>query len=294
MVMVQSPEYPDLQFVKPRAYGTGRRGWNNVPRVIVVHYTAGAERSTSAEDGAAYDARRTDGTSTHYFVDSNSVVQCVLTKDRANAAFYNGNTIGIQYELCGTVQTREQWLDAASRPTLKNAAKQILRDCTKYNIPIRKLSPSEVAAGKSGICGHVDITHAFPKDGGTHTDPGPHFPWDVLLADINALKNGDDDDMSALDTLYLKLIYENWAPDEKEWLAAGGNKETFKTILANGSARNGLALKLSALEEKLDKLLSKPDVVITDEQIEKLAASINKSTETVSEAVKQAMREGTG
>jgi len=184
--MARSTEYPDLPFVEPRAYGRGRDG--KAVRYVVIHYTAGSERSTSAEDGAAYDARRTDGTSTHYFVDSNSVVQCVPTRDRANAARAKGNRLGIQYELCGTVQTRAQWLDAASLPTLRNAAKQVARDCRKYGLPVRRLTTSETRRawteypnGPRGIVGHVDCTNAYPEDGGDHTDPGPAFPWDVFL-----------------------------------------------------------------------------------------------------------------
>src|SRR6266550_1890994 len=119
---MQSSEYPDLRWMPPKAFGTGRD--DKLVRYIVVHYTAGSERSTSAEDGAVYDQHRTDGTSTHYFVDSDSVVQCVLTKDRANAARAKGNRLGIQYELCGSAQTRAQWLDAASDATLTNAARQ--------------------------------------------------------------------------------------------------------------------------------------------------------------------------
>lgn len=179
---MQSPEYPDLPFVRPRAWGQGRQGYG--VQVIVVHYTAGSERASSAEDGAAYDARRTDGTSTHYFVDQNSIVQCVETWNRANAALYTGNRIGIQYELCGTVQTRAQWLDSASNATITNAARQIARDCAKYNIPIRWLTPSAVRAGLRGICGHADITLAFPSDGGDHMDPGADFPRDVLLSRV--------------------------------------------------------------------------------------------------------------
>lgn len=198
---MQSSEYPDLQFVEPNAYGTGRDG--KAVRYIVIHYTAGAERSTSAEDGAAYDARRTDGTSTHYFVDSDSVIQCVHTKNRGNAARHKGNRLGIQYELCGTVQTRAQWLDAASLPTLRNAARQVARDCRKYNIPVRRLSVvetrrawTEFPNGPRGIVGHVDCTNAYPEDGGDHTDPGPAFPWDVFLdmvRDELAPKQEDDD-----------------------------------------------------------------------------------------------------
>lgn len=201
---MQSSEYPDLKFVAPRAYGTGRDG--KAVRYIVIHYTAGAERSTSAEDGAAYDTRRTDGTSTHYFVDSNSVVQCVLTRNRANAARAKGNRLGIQYELCGTVQTRAQWLDPQSLPMLRLAAKQVARDCVKYDIPVRRLSANETRrswtefpGGPKGIVGHVDCTNAYPEDGGDHTDPGKEFPWDLFLSMIKAEMPPvvrEDDDMA--------------------------------------------------------------------------------------------------
>ncbi len=195
--MAQSSEYPDLKFVESKAWGSGRDGKKVM--FIVIHYTAGSERSTSAEDGAAYDQRRTDGTSTHYFVDRDSVVQCVLTKNRANAARSKGNRLGIQYELCGTVQTRAQWLDAASLPTLHNAAKQVARDCKKYGIPVRRLSVAETRRawtdfpnGPKGIVGHVDCTNAYPEDGGDHTDPGPQFPWADFLDMVRAEMEDDD------------------------------------------------------------------------------------------------------
>jgi N-acetyl-anhydromuramyl-L-alanine amidase AmpD len=184
--MARSPEYPDLPWVPPRAWGRGRDG--KAVRYIVIHYTAGSERATSAEDGAAYNQRRDDGTSAHYFVDSNTVVHCVKTSDRANCARHRGNRLGIQYELCGTVQTRAQWLDAASLPTLQNAARQVARDCRKYGIPPRRLTVAqtrqawtEFPDGPKGIVGHVDCTYAYPEDGGDHTDPGASFPWDVFL-----------------------------------------------------------------------------------------------------------------
>jgi N-acetyl-anhydromuramyl-L-alanine amidase AmpD len=184
--MAKSSEYPDLTWVEPRAWGRGRDG--KAVRYIVIHYTAGSERATSAEDGARYNQTRTDGTSAHYFVDRDSVVQGVLTRDRANCARHRGNRLGIQYELCGTAQTRAQWLDAASLPTLRNAARQAARDCRKYNIPVRRLTVDQTRkawtdfpAGPRGFVGHVDCTYAYPEDGGDHTDPGTGFPWDIFL-----------------------------------------------------------------------------------------------------------------
>lgn len=184
--MARSVEYPDLPFVQAKGYGKGRDG--KAPRFIVIHYTAGSERSTSAEDGAAYDARRTDGTSTHVFADSTGLVQCVLTTDRANAARHKGNRLGVQIELCGTVQTRAQWLDPASLATLRHAARWAARVCKQYSLPARRLSVDETRRawtefpkGPRGIVGHVDCTLAYPEDGGNHTDPGAAFPWDVFL-----------------------------------------------------------------------------------------------------------------
>lgn len=194
--MAQSSEYPDLKWVPPRAFGKGRDG--KAVRLVVIHYTAGSERATSAEDGAAYDQRRTDGTSSHYYVDSNSIVQCVRTTDRANTARHRGNRLGIQYELCGTAQSRAQWLDAASSATLRLAARQVARDCRKYGIPVRRLSVAdtrrawtEFPNGPRGIVGHVDCTEAYPEDGGDHTDPGAGFPWDVFLDLVRAEMEDD-------------------------------------------------------------------------------------------------------
>ena len=270
--MATSPEYPDLAFVQPRAWGSGRDGRS--VQYVVIHYTAGSERATSAEDGAAYDARRTDGTSCHYFHDQNSTVQCVLTRDRANSALYRGNRLGIQHELCGTAQTRAQWLDAASDATLWRAARQTARDCRKYGLPVRRLSVAEVraawyapaAARPRGICGHVDVTYAYPEDGGDHTDPGAGFPWDVFLERVAGyVKNGDNWDGSSagvlggVGTMQMLVRFSDAADPQETWLcdgmlrrvvpaatvAAVGNSQTHQTGFL-GNLGNGGAVYVSS------------------------------------------------
>lgn len=180
---------PGVPFQPPRSYSTGRP--EGPPRFVVIHYTAGSEGPTAAEDGVRYDQTRNDGTSTHFFVDRDSIIQCVDTTNRAHTALYHGNLWGIHIEQCGTAQTRAQWLDAASRATIRNAAKVAAWAMRVHNIPLQRLVGSQVRTGR-GICGHVDCTTGWPEDGGTHTDPGPQYPWDVLLDDIRTELTGDD------------------------------------------------------------------------------------------------------
>jgi hypothetical protein len=199
----------------PRGYTTGR---NRPVQYVVIHYTAGSEGPTSAEAGAAYDKTRTDGTSTHCFADSNSVVREVPDTDRAHHARFHGNEIGLGLELCGTAQTRAQWLDAASLPTLRLGAKQTAEWCRDHGLPVRRLSVAQTRAAyyaapgyrPFGIVGHVDCTEAYPEDSGTHTDPGPEFPWDVFLAMVaeELAPIGDDDVLSDPQN---NALAEDWA-----------------------------------------------------------------------------------
>lgn len=176
--MAQSPEYPDLKWVPPKSWTNANR---ESVQLIVIHTTEGGAHSRSAEDGAAYDARRTDGTSTHYFHDSDSTVQCVRTNDRAHTARTQGNRRGIHHELCARASWDNEWLGEYGRAMLARAAKQAARDAKKWGIPVRHLTIAQIRDDEQGFCGHADITRAFPADGGTHTDPGSDFPWTYFL-----------------------------------------------------------------------------------------------------------------
>lgn len=204
--MAQSPEYPDLLWMPPKSWTEGRPA---VPRVIVIHTTEGHEHFQAAEDGAAYNQRRTDGTSAHYFVDPDSIVHCVRTRDQAHTARRQGNRIGIQYELCGRAgQTDAQWNDANSTAILQRAAKQAARDARKYGIPVVKLTPKQLRDGGRGFVGHVDCTYAFPEDNGDHTDPGPRFPWAEFLALVTEHL---EEDMPLTDADVAKVANAVWA-----------------------------------------------------------------------------------
>jgi N-acetyl-anhydromuramyl-L-alanine amidase AmpD len=180
--VTQSPEYPDLRWMPPASWTNANR---SSVQLIVIHTTEGTARATAAEDGASYDQRRTDGTSTHYFHDSNSTIQCVRTEDQAHAARAQGNRRGVQHELC-TKAGSAPWADDYHQAMLRQAARQAARDAKKWGIPVRHLTVQQVANGDKGFCGHRDITLAFPQDHGTHTDPGANFPWTQFLSLVRA------------------------------------------------------------------------------------------------------------
>jgi len=176
----------------PRSFTEGRE---RQLRYVTLHYTAGSEGPTSAEAGAAYDKTRTDGTSCHYFTDSlGPAVQEVHDEDTSHSALYRGNVLGIHIEICGTAQTRAQWLDTTSRATLRTTAELVAYLLKKHGLPNKRLSVAETraawyapAAERSryeGYNDHGTITRAYPEDGGTHTDLGAGFPWDVFSAMI--------------------------------------------------------------------------------------------------------------
>ncbi len=176
----------------PRSYTKGRI---RPVQYVVIHSTEGSEGVASAEAGVAYDKVRTDGTSTHLFVDTDTALMEVRYSDTAHAARAKGNACGIQVELCGRAgQTDAQWHDAASLPTLRLAAREVAAICREFNLPPRRLPVAEVRAAyynpagqrPKGICGHIDVTHAYPEDRGSHTDPGVNFPWPEFLAMVAA------------------------------------------------------------------------------------------------------------
>lgn len=196
--MPQSPEYPDLKWMPPKSWTDANR---TSVQLIVIHTTEGSSHEQSAEDGAAYNQRRDDGTSAHYFVDSNSIVHCVRTADQAHTARRQGNRRGVHYELCGKAGwSAATWQGGYQQAMLRRAAAQCARDAKKWGIPVRHLTVAQVAAGAKGFCSHWDITRAFPEDNGTHTDPGPNFPWTQFLNMVRAELDppNEEDEMANL------------------------------------------------------------------------------------------------
>lgn len=151
-------------------------------RLIVIHSMESQEKPGTAKSVAKWFSGATaPQSSAHVCVDSKTSVVVVADSDIAWAA-PGANNDGLHVELAGKAsQSREEWLDPYSRGVLNQAAIVVAQWCRTYQIPVRTLTPDQVAGGKAkGICGHIDVTRAFP-DKGSHTDPGKNFPWDVFI-----------------------------------------------------------------------------------------------------------------
>jgi hypothetical protein len=145
-------------------------------RLVVVHTAEGAR---TVESLGAWFQKATTQASSHAGIDDNRI-ETFVDYRRAAWTVRSGNTISDNVELCGfAAWSRNEWLN--NHPTMLRLTAQWIRErCLARGIPIRKLTPAEVAAGKAGVIGHVDWTQGM-KDG-SHTDPGPGFPWDHVIA----------------------------------------------------------------------------------------------------------------
>jgi N-acetyl-anhydromuramyl-L-alanine amidase AmpD len=168
-------------FNQAQSFTKGRGG--KKIKLIVIHTMETPETPSRARQVWNWFAGKTaPHASAHYMVDNKEILQSVKDEDTAWAvadSLLNQTSISIEHAGQAS-QTTAQWNDAYSNAELKLSAKLSAELAKKYNIPAVKLSPADILAGKSGFCGHNDIT-AAKKIAGGHTDPGKNFPWDKYL-----------------------------------------------------------------------------------------------------------------
>jgi len=175
-------------FNQAKSYTKGRGNFKI--KLIVIHTMETPESVSRARQVWNWFAGSTSPhASAHYMVDNKDVLQSVLDTDTAWAVDdFPLNQQSISIEHAGSAsQNNGEWNDEYSNAELKLSAKLSAELAKKYNIPLVKLSPADIMAGKSGFCGHVDITVA-KKIAGGHTDPGKYFPWDEYLKLVKAVK----------------------------------------------------------------------------------------------------------
>lgn len=167
-----------LPFIQAKQFG-GRSG--RKPSLIVLHTAENGTDPAGARGVALYFSTLDRPASSHYVVDQKEIIHCVQEADAAWGA-PGANAQGLHIEHGGTASwSKADWERTDVQVMLDRSAQLTASLCHSYNIPVVWLSSVEVAAGKPGITGHADITKAFPKLRGTHTDPGPAFDHDAYI-----------------------------------------------------------------------------------------------------------------
>lgn len=152
---------------------------------LAVHTTEGIMRATALRDWTTWAG------SSHASSDETGALLTpddgFVPYDRAAWTLRNGNPLSENIEQCGWARwSRAEWL---ARPALLDATARWLGERSQARgIPLVRLSAADIRARRPGVLGHGDYS-AATRDG-THTDPGPNYPWDVVLDKARAYASG--------------------------------------------------------------------------------------------------------
>lgn len=256
--------YKEIYSGPPKNYGTT----SAKKRYIAIHNTS---NNASASNEVSYAKRRTDGVSSHYYVDNKQILQSLDTRHRAwHAGSQVGNTYAISYEITGTNgKSRNWWLKNVAWDLL---AKQIAEDMKRWGIQNKKLTVSEMQRGGiSGIVTHDDMRRAW--GGTTHTDPGSNFPMDYLIKKVNQYLSGGSgggvgDDMTPEERQWLKDLHWAFFRSDAPNRPAGSISNKLETIRVNLEDLRG---KDFIDEAKLARLIVE---ALSERPVEEIAAAL--------------------
>lgn len=246
-------------------FGFGQPRNTSLIRAICIHVTVNIP-GTPAENVANYQIQSESG-SYHELVDTGGNVLIENTDDWLSwSAGPKGNWCALHrsFVMRGT-ESQAEWRKYDAM--LRAGAQRDAQWAKKYNIPVVKLTPAELRAGKRGFCAHYDISLAWGES--DHTDPGVGFPWDYYLQLVReymnpapAKKNEGGFSVDAerkIDLILDQLV--GWEKDDKGPKFTGWKPEDIrKSIAAKKAAGSGLTLveqiqdvsdRLSAVEAKI-------------------------------------------
>lgn len=140
--------------------------------------------ATQPVQGQLVNGKPWRGTSAHWNVDADSIVQSVREQDIAwHAGPVNGWSIGVEHAGYAR-QSASEWQDEYSTNMLIRSARLVAEICFRWDIPVMRVTANDLKLGQQcGIFGHCDVTKAFAF--GDHTDPGAFFPWDTFLTRVS-------------------------------------------------------------------------------------------------------------
>jgi N-acetyl-anhydromuramyl-L-alanine amidase AmpD len=239
---------------------------------IAIHNTS---NDASDEGEASYATRRTDGVSSHFYVDADSVTQSLDTRDIAgHAGSSEGNRYSIAVEITGANGwSRDRWLRSVAWDRLGAVLAQVIRShWPDGSFQVRRATVPQMKANPriKALYGHNDMRLAW--GGTTHTDPGPNFPWDRLTKAITDALGGAP------------------SPDEEDTMPT--TQEIITALLGQrlgrGTRTVGMQLQGAAQAGQVEALAKKLDVLIAERAGEGSAAILDRLNQLAAEEERRA------
>lgn len=179
-----------------------RGGTRGTTRILVVHTAEGARDFRSLGN---FFANRNNAVSSHTGIDNTPGVVGEYVEPNGVAwtqASFNG--VASATELCAfAAWDRATWL--ANDQMLRNCGQWIAEECARYHIPLVKLNGQQAQGGGRGVCGHVELG----AGGGGHWDPGPGFPWDIVMSYAGSGEQEEDlteDQANQLREIFTRVV----------------------------------------------------------------------------------------
>lgn len=230
---------------------------------IVIHSVEGPLEAGLAESLARYYFGTTacNETSAHAIIGPDLIVEMVPPAWMAWQCG-NGNQRGYGMEQTGYARfSRAEWTTPLGMKQLTNVAWWAAQKCRELGIPARWLTDEQLATkGQKGFVTHNDVTRVL--GGTTHTDPGPDYPRDLLMAAIQADLYGTptpaptpqpEDDMTPEEHQWLADVHQR-----SNWLMQMGAIDAKRTPTPNlhmAVPPYSIPNQIAAVRELLESLL---------------------------------------
>lgn len=278
--MTDSPDFPGegISYIGP-AYGSNAHDPANQRMLIVIHCTAN-DATPTEEATYAKNRRDSSPTSAHFYAGdfSPALVQGLpLSRDAWHGASHVPNQHGYAVEVTGQAYwSRSTW--TADMRDIQATAKAVRLMAQRSGIPLRVLTTEQLLYFKDhqtltngGVCTHAQCTTVF---GGTHTDPGPGFPMDLVVS--LAQTGGNGTMLSAQEYALLELA------SERVLVLVRMIANLHEVDDRKPSEPNLLRAYLMEMMSKLDTLVSRPvsSVQLSQADIDAIAGQVALSVQS--------------
>lgn len=239
-------------------YAKGRQGYK--PLWFIVHCTDTDYQDNYPANLGKYWASNDTQVSVHFCVSDTMTYQYVSCDDTAYQARNPGNLRGIGVEIVGrSAWTRNEWL--AHKLMLRRAAQLCAQVSAAYGLRCVPglLSADKLRARASGLSCHKDMSVTFQ---GTHTDPGPNFPWDFFFGELRIA-------LDPVEAERARVAATSNAATNVAASAAGGEDYLMSVTEADFTALKAQVARLNQQSDRTDAVLSGGGTGYTDSNLAK-------------------------